>query len=107
MLLDEEAPSVSMGMPPMLIGSDMRGAEYESFEVGYSSGRALTAEDRGVVVVGADLVGKLGAEVGKTVTVRGRDLRSGGHHGEDAHGPGFVGDDVTPRLARAVREQSA
>ena len=74
MLLDEEAPSVSMGMPPMLIGSDLRGAEYESFELNYSSGRALTAEDRGVVVVGADLVGKLGAEVGKTVTVRGRDF---------------------------------
>ncbi len=71
MLLDEEGGSVSMGMPPMIVGSDMRGVEYETFELGYSSGRALTAEDRGVVVVGADLVDKLGAEVGKTVTVRG------------------------------------
>lgn len=68
--LDEEA-GFSMGMPAAIVGSDMRGAELESFEVSYSAGRELTADDRGMVVVGADLVGKLGAEVGKTLAIRG------------------------------------
>jgi putative ABC transport system permease protein len=69
-LLDTEA-SMSFGMPPMISGSDMRGQDLESFEMSYAEGRALTPDDIGSVVVGSDLVDKLGAEVGGTVTLRG------------------------------------
>ena len=40
----------------------------------YAEGRALTPDDIGSVVVGSDLVDKLGAEVGGTVTVRGEQF---------------------------------
>jgi putative ABC transport system permease protein len=69
-LLDPEA-TMSFGMPPIIMGSDMRGAQYESFRVNYAKGRALTPSDVGSVVVGADLVRRLGAEVGRSVIVRG------------------------------------
>ncbi len=69
-LLDTEA-SMSFGMPPMISGSDLRGQDLEGFEMTYASGRALTPEDAGMVVVGSDMTGKLGAEVGSMVTVRG------------------------------------
>jgi putative ABC transport system permease protein len=72
-LLDTET-SVSFGMPPMISGSDMRGQDLESFELTYSEGRALTPDDIGAVVVGFDLVDKLGAKVGGTVTVRGEQF---------------------------------
>ena len=55
----------------MIQGSDMRGQQLESFQISYTQGRALTAADQGSVVVGADLVKKLGAKVGGQVTVRG------------------------------------
>ena len=69
-LLSTES-SASFGMPPMIQGSDMRGQQLESFKISYTQGRALTAADQGSVVVGADLVKKLGAKVGGQVTVRG------------------------------------
>jgi putative ABC transport system permease protein len=68
-LLSTES-SASFGMPPMIAGSDMRGQDLESFKVTYSQGRALTPADQGSVVVGADLVKKLSARVGGSVTVR-------------------------------------
>ncbi len=71
MMLDEEMPSVSMGMPPMIIGTDLRGEDYETFQVTYADGRNLSPGEVGKVVVGSDLVKKLGAEVGSTVTLRG------------------------------------
>jgi putative ABC transport system permease protein len=72
-LLDTEA-SMSFGMPPMISGSDLRGQNLESFKMSYSAGRALTPNDKGSVVVGSDLVGKLGAKVGGDVTVRGEQF---------------------------------
>jgi putative ABC transport system permease protein len=72
-LLDPDA-SMSFGMPALVMGGDMRGQELESFKVTYSEGRQLTPADVGSVVVGADLVDKLGAEVGKTVTIRGEQF---------------------------------
>ena len=71
MLLNKDSSAVSMGVPDMIIGSDMRGAQYESFKITYTKGRALRAEDRGKVVVGSDIAKKLNAEVGKTVMLRG------------------------------------
>jgi putative ABC transport system permease protein len=72
-LLDTET-SVSFGMPPMISGSDLRGQDLESFEMSYTEGRALAPDDLGSVVVGSDLVDKLGAELGGTVTVRGQQF---------------------------------
>jgi putative ABC transport system permease protein len=69
-LLDPET-TMSFGMPPMFSGSDMVGDEYESFQMDYAAGRALKPDDAGCVVVGSDLVKKLGAKVGGTVTIRG------------------------------------
>ena len=62
---------MTMGMPAMIVGSDLRGSELESFKITYSAGRALEAADRGKAVVGSDLVKKLGAAVGGTITLRG------------------------------------
>ncbi len=69
-LVDPEQ-GASFGMPDMIIGSDMRGEDLESFKVSYAAGRALTPADTGSVVLGADMVKKLGAKVGGMVTIRG------------------------------------
>lgn len=71
MLLSKEQSAMTMGVPDMVIGSDMRGSQYESFKITYAKGRALRAEDRGKVVLGADIAKKLKGEVGKTVGLRG------------------------------------
>jgi putative ABC transport system permease protein len=72
MLFDEESNAFP---PPMIIGSDGRADGYENFKINYAAGRALKPEDRGKVVVGSDLVEKLGAEVGKNVTIRGESFQ--------------------------------
>jgi putative ABC transport system permease protein len=72
-LLDSEA-GMSFGMPPMISGSDLRGRDLETFDMKASSGRLLQPGDNGKVVVGCDLVDKLGAKVGGTVTIRGEQF---------------------------------
>ncbi len=74
MLLDEEVGAVSFGVPANINGEDGRAEGYESFEVRFADGRAVEPGERGVVAVGADLVGKLEAEVGKRVTIRGESF---------------------------------
>ena len=74
MLLDEEMSSVNLGVPPMIIGMDYRGADLESFEVFYSKGRGLEEGDTKKVVVGSSLVKRFEAQVGKTITIRDRDF---------------------------------
>ncbi len=73
-LLSTES-GMSFGMPAMIAGSDMRGDQLESFKVTYAQGRALTSADVGSVVVGSDLVKKLSAKVGGTVTVRDEQFK--------------------------------
>jgi putative ABC transport system permease protein len=73
MLLDPET-GASFGMPAMIGGSDMVGDNLETFKVSYSAGRALTPDDIGSVVLGSDMVKKLGGQVGGTVTVRGEQF---------------------------------
>jgi len=68
MLLAKEQAALGMDM---IIGSDLRGSQYESIKITYAKGRALRADDRGKVVFGADIAKKLAAEVGKTVMLRG------------------------------------
>jgi putative ABC transport system permease protein len=73
-LLEEDLSAVSMGTPPMVEGTDFRDQGYEDFETPVSEGRELLAGDEGKVVVGADLVDQLGAEVGGTVKIRGESF---------------------------------
>src|SRR5205085_2291124 len=74
LLLDENGGAVSFGPPPGISGSDLKGSEYENFKINYSSGRGLQASDIGKVTVGADLVKKMNAKVGGTVTLRGKQF---------------------------------
>jgi putative ABC transport system permease protein len=71
MLLDNKQGSVSMGMPAMIAASDGRSQGYETFKIRYSEGREVKAGETGKVTVGADLVKKLNAKVGRTITIRG------------------------------------
>lgn len=73
-LLDDEVQMMSMGTPPMVEATDFRDAAVEDFRVEIAEGRELRADDTGRVVVGADLVDLLDAEVGGTVTIRGREF---------------------------------
>ena len=72
-LLNPES-GISFGMPSVLAGSDMRGTDYEGFKISYSQGRDLRPDETGSVLVGSDLVKKLGAKVGGKVTVRGEQF---------------------------------
>ena len=68
--LSENGSAVSLGPPPGIIGTDSKGNKYETFKIAYGSGRGLQAGDSSKVIVGSDLVKKLGAHIGGTVTVR-------------------------------------
>jgi putative ABC transport system permease protein len=70
----EEEPGATFGMPDLLTGSDLRGQDLESFPISFSDGHNLSPGDRGVVVVGSDLVKKLDGKVGNTISVRDREF---------------------------------
>ncbi len=72
MLLDNKSTSMSIGVPPMIMATDLRAGSYEKFEVTYSSGRALRKDDHGNVTLGFDIAKKLNGKVGGTVKVRGK-----------------------------------
>jgi putative ABC transport system permease protein len=73
-LLEDDVQTISMGTPPMVEATDFRDAGVETFKLTLAEGRELTSADRGKVTVGADLVSQLGAEVGGTVKIRGREF---------------------------------
>ncbi|MFQ5574840.1 MAG: ABC transporter permease [Terriglobia bacterium] len=73
-LLLEELEGVTFGPPPSINGTDLRGRDFESFEVTFAEGRDLAGEDRRKVVVGSDLVGKFDAEVGESIEIKGGDF---------------------------------
>jgi putative ABC transport system permease protein len=70
MLLDETMSAVNFGPPPSVSGDDFRSKGLETFLVTYAKGREMGSADRGKVVVGADLVDKLEAELGGRVKIR-------------------------------------
>lgn len=74
MMLDPEEGAASIGVPPMIIGTDQRQRGVENFEVDYVEGRELADGDAGVVALGSDIARKLDAKVGGTVTVRGEEF---------------------------------
>ncbi len=69
MLVDPEG-GMAMGVPQGIVGSDLRGAEYEEFELTVGEGRDITADDRGKAVMGTDIAQAFGAQVGEVVTLR-------------------------------------
>lgn len=71
--LNEKFDAISFGPPASIVGSDLKGQQFESFKITYQAGRALKPSDEGKIVVGADLVKKLNARVGQIAKVRGRD----------------------------------
>ena len=71
--LSKEMDAVNFGPPASIVGEALNARDLESFKVSYTEGRQLEEDDRGKVVVGADLVKKLDAKVGGTVKVRDRD----------------------------------
>ncbi len=83
----DDLGTVNLGPPPAIIGTDLKGAGYESFIISYSSGRALRTGDTGRVTVGADLVKKLNAKVGGTVRVKGHDYQVVGIMGKTLTAP--------------------
>ncbi|MHB1477874.1 MAG: ABC transporter permease [Coriobacteriia bacterium] len=87
MLLDPEPSAVSMGVVANIQASDFRERGFETFESSVTDGRALEPDDRGVAVVGANLVSKLDAEVGGTIEVRGREFEVVGILGKTLTAP--------------------
>ena len=65
----------SFGVPDLISSTDLRGRDLESFKISYTDGRELTPEDKGKAVIGSDMVKKLNAHVGDTISVRGRDFQ--------------------------------
>lgn len=70
MLIDKDMNGVNMGVPAMILASDGRGEDLETFKVSYSAGRKIMNYDRDKVVLGADLVKKFKVTVGDYVTIR-------------------------------------
>ncbi len=77
MLLDAEGGGGGFGLPDVILGR-VGGADggYESFELSYSQGRALTPDDEGHnrVVLGADVAADFAVRVGDTVEIRDREF---------------------------------
>jgi putative ABC transport system permease protein len=73
LLMDDE-PGMSMGIPPMIIGTVAGSDEgLEAFVVRYAQGRPLTPADEGsdVTVLGSDIARKFGVGAGDTLTLKG------------------------------------
>lgn len=71
--LTSSPSEAGFGPPAGIGGEELTNRQLENFKITYSSGRQLEAEDIGRVVVGADLVKKLGAKVGGTVKIRDKN----------------------------------
>ena len=74
MLMDDQASTINMGVPPMITGAVAGGDEgRETFSISYAQGRALTPEDEGslVTVLGSDIARKYDKSVGDTIDLRG------------------------------------
>jgi putative ABC transport system permease protein len=74
-LIDKDMSGVSMGVPAMIMATDGRGSDLESFKVTYSSGRKIQNFDRAKVVLGSDLVKKYKVGVGDTITLRDKKFQ--------------------------------
>jgi putative ABC transport system permease protein len=74
MLMDDQAATVSFGVPPMITGTLASSDQgREDFALHYAQGRALTDADEGslVTVLGADIARKFDKHVGDTIDLKG------------------------------------
>ena len=81
----------------MIVGSDNRAKGYEKFPVKFAEGGQIQPGQHRVAVVGSDLVEKTGAEVGKTINLRGESFEVVGilektFTGPDSGDPGSLAD---------------
>ncbi len=67
----EKTTKASMGPGALIVGSDNRAEGYEKFPMKFADGGQIMPGQHRVAVVGSDLVEKTGAEVGKTIKLRG------------------------------------
>lgn len=74
MLIDPEQ-AAALGVPPMIMATDLRQRGVEKFVLDYKEGRELRKGDSGVVVLGSDMAMKYNAHVGDTVSVRDKRFR--------------------------------
>jgi len=72
--LNKSLDSVNFGPPASIVGEESGAEQFESFKLYISKGRKLNPEDRGKVVIGADLVKKLDAKVGSKVKLRDKEF---------------------------------
>ena len=71
----EKSAKASMGPGALIVGSDNRAKGYEKFPVKFADGGQIQPGQHRVAVVGSDLVEKTGAEVGKTINLRGESFK--------------------------------
>ncbi len=86
-MLALEKDKASFGAGSFIVGNDGRADGVEHFPVKVAEGRKLAAGDRHAALIGSDLVSKLGAEVGKTVKLRGEEFEVVGILGKTFTGP--------------------
>lgn len=74
---DEDAPSATIGFPPLVIGVDARRFTYgaDEFPVVLSTGRHFIAGERAVALVGVDMARTQHVSVGKPLFIRGRPFQ--------------------------------
>jgi putative ABC transport system permease protein len=77
MLMEDQSPTVMMGVPPMITGS-LAGSDEgrETFVIRYAQGRALAPEDEGafVATLGSDIARKFDMQVGDTIRLHDLDF---------------------------------
>src|SRR3989344_928787 len=73
LMLDEET-TMSFGMPAMIVSFDAGANQYESFEINVATGRMLTDEDRGKVLLGSDIADTMKTNVGQMIKLRKQDF---------------------------------
>jgi putative ABC transport system permease protein len=75
MLIEKDPKSATIGVPPMIMATDLRQKGFEKFDVGYTSGRALRSGEQGAGTLGCDMATKFDAQVGDRIKVRGTSFK--------------------------------
>lgn len=73
-ILKEEEAGISLGTPPMIVGTELAASKDETFEIRYASGHEIREGDRNVAVLGIDLAKSADKKVGDTIRLRDRDF---------------------------------
>jgi putative ABC transport system permease protein len=71
--LEQDLSAVNFGPPPLIQARSMECDKLESFMISFREGRDLKEGDVAKVVLGADLVKKFDAKIGKEIEIRGKN----------------------------------